>query len=480
MLAIPVRWNGEVIGVADPRVGAYVRTPAGRARAGVRRDLQPLRTDDRRGRVPVCHGRPGARGGAPRRRRRDAPRPAGSGGLHVPQRGVRAPPSGCARQHRGHASRRARSRRGSRPARVCPSGPGHGRARAGARDHRAAPLHPVVGPGRGLRRGGAAARHLRATAPGSVAPFEGRHDPRDPPSSEEQPADDLLAAAPQGRRLESPEAKAAIEESVRRVRSIALVHEILCARRARMCPSSRSSGPCAEWSRRPSTRRTARCGAWWRATPGTCRRRWRRRWPSCSTSCSRTRSITRFRRARRSTPATVVPAPSAAERSTHGAGGRRRRRAARRVRPRDVDRPRTVDRADARHLRARRARSNCARGRETADRPGTVVELKVAARRGRAMTGRETGSGSAALAGNPCPTQLAALFLGGTAPDAGVLVGHECELETCGLRRGTRDTRPWPGRSARSPGPWCRPGRRGRGWCHGMPRHRASRRSRLR
>jgi two-component sensor histidine kinase len=31
----------------------------------------------------------------------------------------------------------------------------------------------------------------------------------------------------QGRRLESPEAKAAIEESVRRVRSIALVHEIL-------------------------------------------------------------------------------------------------------------------------------------------------------------------------------------------------------------------------------------------------------------
>jgi two-component sensor histidine kinase len=31
----------------------------------------------------------------------------------------------------------------------------------------------------------------------------------------------------QGRRLESPEAKAAIEESVRRVRSISLVHEIL-------------------------------------------------------------------------------------------------------------------------------------------------------------------------------------------------------------------------------------------------------------
>jgi two-component sensor histidine kinase len=31
----------------------------------------------------------------------------------------------------------------------------------------------------------------------------------------------------QGRRLESPEAKAAVEESVRRVRSIALVHEIL-------------------------------------------------------------------------------------------------------------------------------------------------------------------------------------------------------------------------------------------------------------
>ena len=48
----------------------------------------------------------------------------------------------------------------------------------------------------------------------------------------------------QARRLDSPEAKAAVEESVRRIRSIALVHEIL----------SREAGD----DDRPSTRSSAR------------------------------------------------------------------------------------------------------------------------------------------------------------------------------------------------------------------------------
>src|SRR5690606_4987300 len=38
-------------------------------------------------------------------------------------------------------------------------------------------------------------------------------------------------------------------------------------------------------------------------------------------------------------------------------------------------------------------------------------------------------SGGAALAGDPGPTQLAALLLGGAAPDARVLVGGQGELE---------------------------------------------------
>ena len=94
---------------------------------------------------------------------------------------------------------------------------------------------------------------------------------------------------------------------------------------------------------------------------------------------------------------------------------------------------------------------------------------------------REVGAGlseALALAGEPRPAELAALLLGGAAPDAGVLVGDEGELEAGGLDLALCGTRPWPGRSARSPGRSCRPGRTDRGSCRDRRPGRASRRSR--
>ena len=77
--------------------------------------------------------------------------------------------------------------------------------------------------------GGAAAapRRHRGAQAGQAAALEGRDDPRDPPPGQEQPADDLVAAAPAGASARDPEAKAAVNESVRRIRTIALVHETL-------------------------------------------------------------------------------------------------------------------------------------------------------------------------------------------------------------------------------------------------------------
>ena len=83
----------------DPRVGAVVRSPAGRARAHLRRHLQPVRPDDRGGRLPLRRAGRRDRGGASGRRRRDPPRCGRAGGVHVAERGVGAPPHRRARQH---------------------------------------------------------------------------------------------------------------------------------------------------------------------------------------------------------------------------------------------------------------------------------------------------------------------------------------------------------------------------------------------
>ena len=86
---------------------------------------------------------------------------------------------------------------------------------------------PLLENRQGDRRPGADARRLRPAPPGPAAAVQGRRHPRGPPPGQEQPADDLVAAAPPGPPAAAGEGKSALEEAERRVRTIALVHEIL-------------------------------------------------------------------------------------------------------------------------------------------------------------------------------------------------------------------------------------------------------------
>ena len=81
---------------------------------------------------------------------------------------------------------------------------------------------------RDARRAAADAGRHRAASPRPADHEQGRHDPRDPPPGEEQPADRGGAAAAAGATgVGVPAARTALEESMRRVQSIALVHETL-------------------------------------------------------------------------------------------------------------------------------------------------------------------------------------------------------------------------------------------------------------
>ncbi len=101
----------------------------------------------------------------------------------------------------------------------------------------------------------------------------------------------------QGRRLESHEAKAAVSESVRRIRTIALVHETLSRSPATTSLSWRSSARYCASPKRVCNRPTVRFGSPCRVTAADCLRRSPRRCRSCSPSCCRTQSITGSRRA---------------------------------------------------------------------------------------------------------------------------------------------------------------------------------------
>ena len=88
----------------------------------------------------------------------------------------------------------------------------------------------AAAPGRRGGRAGARARRHRPAPPRPGPAVEGRHDPRDPPPREEQPADGGRPAAPAGPPHGDPGGpRARSQESVRRVNSIALVHESLSA-----------------------------------------------------------------------------------------------------------------------------------------------------------------------------------------------------------------------------------------------------------
>ena len=111
---------------------------------------------------------------------------------------------------------------------------------------------------------------------------QGRDDPRDPPPGEEQPADDLVAAAPAVAPADEPSRR----RPRCRIRCGGSARSPSCtsrcrANRARTSRSSRSSGRCCGSPRRVCSHRTGRCGSRCRATAVGSRRTSPRRCRSC-------------------------------------------------------------------------------------------------------------------------------------------------------------------------------------------------------
>ena len=215
------------------------------------------------------------------------------GRVHVAQRRVGAAPHRRARQHRGHAARRARARRGRRA---------HGLRHAPARHRgdRAGPeitvlhaLHPAARRTAGsgavvlLRDISELRRRDRLLLSKDATIREIHHRVK----NNLQTISSLLRL--QGRRLSSPEAKAAIEESVRRIRSIALVHEILSHEAGEDVPFIEIVRPAgADGRGGPVVARPTRCASRSTATPASCPPPMATPLPWCSPSCCRTWSTT--------------------------------------------------------------------------------------------------------------------------------------------------------------------------------------------
>ena len=230
------------------------------------------------------------------------------------------------------------------------------------------------------RRAGAAARRHRPAPARPGAGHQGRDHPGDPPPGEEQPADRRRAAAAAGApdrrtggpggaggggapgRVDRDRARDA-EPGLRRARRL----------RRRRRPAA-GDGRRGELTRAPSVPHGPR-----RAASGRCPPRWRRRWRWCSPRCCRTPSSTA------SGDGTGHRSSLAAQRLVgrlRVTRRRRRRGAARRVRPGRVDEPGAVDRPHAGRVRARRSAGDRARRRVAA--PGSTLDIP----RGGCRTGR--------------------------------------------------------------------------------------------
>ena len=235
---IPVRRGGRVIAVIARNTNLLgVRTPS-------RLELSYLQTAADLTQMIAARPLPGRRAAqrprrlAAGRRRLRARRRRRPGGLRQPQRAVGLPPARAHRRPRpGSTLADADPRAGAAAAPARRGDAERGARRPGATATprsapttsslivRSIPLRPA---GRPHRRAGPAARRHRPAPPRPRAGHQGRHDPRDPPPGEEQPADRRRAAAaagPPDRRRRT--ARAALEEAVRRVGSIAIVHETL-------------------------------------------------------------------------------------------------------------------------------------------------------------------------------------------------------------------------------------------------------------
>ena len=327
---------------------------------------------------------------------------------------------------------------------------------------------------RGDGRRAARARRDRAAPPGPAAAVEGRHDPRDPPPGEEQPADDLVAAAPPG-----PAADVARGQGGDRRVGAAHPHDrprprdAVAGGRRRRRRSSRSCGRWSAWPRRACSRPTGRCGSGSQGDGG--------KLPAADRHAA-------GGRAHRAAPERRRPRLPPGGR----AGSRGRRcwpTTARTLHVRVVDdgvglpaglRPRAAPPGSGCRSCARwsppswPARSRCARATPTTSPPsawtrrqrgtGTVVELRDPGCGRRPLSRCRLGAGSRRraaqarggrlLAGDVGPPELAALLLGGAAPDARVLVRRQRELRGTSACTGhDRGTRSWPARSGRARAP---------------------------
>jgi hypothetical protein len=302
-------------------------------------------------------------------------------------------------------------------------------------------------PGRVTGRRAAGARRHRGAQARPAAAVEGRHDPRDPPPGEEQPADDLLAAAPAGAKVARPSAKAAIAESVRRIRTIALVHETLSREVGDDVAFREIVRPLVRWSEEGLVSPDRPVGSPCRATAA--------RLPSAI-----------------ATPLAVVLTELLQNAVDHafpegrarGSGGRGRRGARRddhgvciTMVDNGVGVPDGFERrigvvAGPVHRATRSLPPNCvARSRSGAEAPRyhdqepvsrfacRPADQPTGEGAGRSVRSRCGGAGQALrrCAASVRTAELAALLLGGAAPDARVLVGGDGELEA---RRSWRRT----------------------------------------
>ena len=235
---IPVRRAGRVIAVVAPQHQPARRAHAEPAGAVLPADRGRPDPDDRR----AATSRPRASAATTPTRRGSATgscgsTPPGGSSTPAPTRCRSTAGSACPATSPGWCSPtstrelvppRRRPGRGDAVSAVL-GGRAHRDTELGSRRRLAdRPLDPAAPAGRAHRRAGAGARRHRPAPPRPRAGHQGRDHPRDPPPGEEQPADGRRAAAaagpPDGLRRG---AKSALEEAVRRVGSIAIVHETL-------------------------------------------------------------------------------------------------------------------------------------------------------------------------------------------------------------------------------------------------------------